>query len=187
MSRCESTLLTCIATLTVAYIYIRKQRAKQPSRSRSSLIFPHGCCVCAAGLKMGGIDASDWIQEFSDFLCLRVVSHAVPLVSRRTHSRTMPETTSRINPIIISPLPAVRKASGPTTMRGPNSAWTLAPEILDLLHTHLGLGSESQESFQVFWSEGEPPGTRLKSNILIRGARSSSLDRYRCSHHIHGK
>jgi hypothetical protein len=30
-------------------------------------------------------------------------------------------------------------------MKGPNSTWTLALEILDLVHTHLGLESESLE------------------------------------------
>ena len=57
MSRCEFILLACVVTLTVEYI--RKKRAKQPSRSRSSSICPHGCCVCARVQKMGGIDAGD--------------------------------------------------------------------------------------------------------------------------------
>ena len=72
MSQCEFTLLTWIVIFTVASI---RMKAKQPSLSRSSSICLHGCCVCAAVLKMGGIDAGEgWIQEFSHLLRLSSAS-----------------------------------------------------------------------------------------------------------------
>ena len=51
-------LFRLVVMLTVEYI--RKKRAKQTSRSRSSSISrcPHGCCVCVRALRMGGIDPS---------------------------------------------------------------------------------------------------------------------------------